>query len=112
MIGKSWGVLVSLWMLSFFVGCASHATPLPTAGAPTNFQECVEQRGRILKSFPPQCVSSDGRTFTQEVSQGQKPRREGFCKNTCGNGSCEEMVCMALGCPCAETAETCPQDCK
>ncbi len=33
------------------------------------------------------------------------------CINQCGNGTCEEMVCMAVGCPCAETVESCPQDC-
>lgn len=112
MKGKSSGLLVCLWVCSFFIGCASYATPLPTSEAPKNFQECVEQGGKILKSFPAQCVTADGRTFAQEVARSQKPRREGFCKNTCGNGSCEEMVCMALGCPCAETPQTCPQDCK
>ena len=30
---------------------------------------------------------------------------------TCGNGICEDMVCMAIGCPEAETIENCPQDC-
>lgn len=34
-----------------------------------------------------------------------------ICKNTCGNGICEEIVCQGTGCPCAETAESCPQDC-
>jgi hypothetical protein len=33
------------------------------------------------------------------------------CLDRCGNGSCEEMVCMGSGCPCAETAESCAQDC-
>ncbi|MGH8531071.1 MAG: hypothetical protein ACRETN_14710 [Nevskiales bacterium] len=33
------------------------------------------------------------------------------CIDQCGNGTCEEMVCMAVGCPCAETASTCPKDC-
>ncbi|MEW6610246.1 MAG: hypothetical protein AB1352_01265 [Patescibacteria group bacterium] len=36
----------------------------------------------------------------------------GTCKNLCGNGTCEEIVCMAIGCPCPETSSTCPQDCK
>ncbi len=34
-----------------------------------------------------------------------------ICKDLCGNGSCQEIVCMGSGCPCAETAESCPQDC-
>jgi hypothetical protein len=38
--------------------------------------------------------------------------REEACSDTCGNGTCEEIVCMAIGCPCAETKETCPSDCQ
>ncbi|MEM7826813.1 MAG: DUF333 domain-containing protein [Candidatus Aenigmatarchaeota archaeon] len=34
------------------------------------------------------------------------------CENLCGDGICQRIVCMALGCPCPETAESCPQDCK
>jgi len=34
------------------------------------------------------------------------------CKNVCGDGVCQEFVCMASGCPCPETWENCPQDCK
>jgi len=34
------------------------------------------------------------------------------CENLCGDGTCQEIVCMAIGCPCAETPITCPQDCK
>lgn len=33
------------------------------------------------------------------------------CKNLCGDGECQSMVCMAVGCPCAETVENCPSDC-
>lgn len=36
----------------------------------------------------------------------------GGCKNECGNGTCEEVVCQALGCPCSESKQSCPQDCK
>lgn len=36
----------------------------------------------------------------------------GACKDLCGDGICQEIVCMAIGCPCAETKETCPEDCK
>ena len=34
------------------------------------------------------------------------------CKDQCGDGICQEIVCMAIGCPCPETKATCPQDCK
>ncbi len=33
------------------------------------------------------------------------------CKNLCGDGICQEVVCTAISCPCAETAQSCPQDC-
>lgn len=34
------------------------------------------------------------------------------CKNLCGDGNCDEIVCMATNCPCSETKESCPQDCS
>jgi uncharacterized protein len=33
------------------------------------------------------------------------------CIDACGDGFCDEMVCQAEGCPCAETLESCPEDC-
>ncbi len=47
---------------------------------------------------------------SEEPAQGYED--SGTCKNLCGNGVCEEIVCMAIGCPCPETPATCPQDCK
>jgi putative hemolysin len=58
------------------------------------------------------CVFSDGseceewKFFQKECFPG-----EVFCKDLCGDGICQEIVCMAVGCPCPETPETCPQDC-
>ncbi|MGH7960514.1 MAG: hypothetical protein ACRERD_01655, partial [Candidatus Binatia bacterium] len=37
---------------------------------------------------------------------------EPACKDLCGDGTCQEIVCMAIGCPCAETPQSCPQDCR
>jgi|GEM_PF-5430281 len=34
------------------------------------------------------------------------------CVDKCGDGFCQEVVCQALDCPCAETKEGCPQDCN
>ncbi len=34
------------------------------------------------------------------------------CKNQCGDGVCDEIVCLAIDCTCAETKESCPQDCN
>jgi len=41
----------------------------------------------------------------------EAPKIEG-CKNLCGDGICQEIVCMAIGCPCPETLASCLQDCK
>lgn len=46
-----------------------------------------------------------------EIPQGSIKKENKFCKNLCGDGICQEIVCMAVGCPCPETPETCPQDC-
>lgn len=34
------------------------------------------------------------------------------CKDLCGDGICQRVVCAAVGCPCPETEESCPQDCR
>jgi len=34
------------------------------------------------------------------------------CQSLCGDNACQEMTCQALDCPCAETAQSCPVDCK
>lgn len=33
------------------------------------------------------------------------------CVDMCGDGVCQEVVCSAEGCPCPETAQSCPEDC-
>lgn len=48
---------------------------------------------------------------TKDISEKIKTNKEKSCKNSCGDKTCDETVCMAIGCPCAETKETCPQDC-
>lgn len=40
----------------------------------------------------------------------ETPRQ--ICEDMCGDGICQEIVCQGTGCPCAETPENCPQDCK
>ena len=35
-----------------------------------------------------------------------------ICVDRCGDGVCDEMVCMGEGCPCPETTESCPADCR
>ncbi len=35
----------------------------------------------------------------------------GICRDLCGDGSCQEIVCQSEGCPCEESSSSCPQDC-
>ena len=78
---------------------------------------CQEQGGSLenrmveagQKGF---CIFDDGSEcgqwdfFREECKPGQR-----FCKDLCGDGVCQEVVCMAVGCPCAESPESCPEDC-
>ncbi|MFZ2969788.1 MAG: hypothetical protein WA063_01425 [Minisyncoccia bacterium] len=41
-----------------------------------------------------------------------KKELEKTCKDLCRDGICQEVVCEAIGCPCAETSASCPQDCQ
>lgn len=34
------------------------------------------------------------------------------CINRCGDGACQEIVCMGNGCPCSESLQTCSKDCS
>jgi len=79
---------------------------------------CQEEGGKLeirnfldgQKGF---CIFSDGSEceewsfYKKECQKGEK-----FCKNLCGDGVCQEIVCQSVGCPCPETIENCPQDCK
>lgn len=73
---------------------------LPPEGDITNFEECAAAGYPVVESYPRQCRADDV-TFV-----------EGVCKDLCGDGVCQEIVCMAIGCPCAETKESCPEDCR
>ena len=103
--------LLAVAVLIFCFGCIGEATPRPGEAQPRSFSECAAAGGKILKSFPAQCVTADGMRFIDD-ERGSAGKAGGACKDLCGNGRCEEIVCMAVGCPCAETKASCPQDCK
>ncbi len=60
-------------------------------------ERCSSGMCNIAESYPMQvfCIEEE----------------EPICVDMCGDGICQEIVCMAVGCPCAETPENCPQDC-
>lgn len=84
----------------------------------TSFKECIEAGYPILKSYPGKCITDSGKVFIDNTAEPVEPppgifgNKNKLCKDTCGDGTCAEMVCMAEDCPCAETKLNCPQDCK
>lgn len=77
-----------------------------------NFEECVAAGNEAMYpdciDCPAYCETASGNRFEVDTAPQES---EGFCEDLCGNGTCEEMVCMAEGCPCAETPSSCPEDC-
>jgi uncharacterized protein YgiB involved in biofilm formation len=77
--------------------------------APRSFDECVLAGGDVREE-------DKGKTCTLSNSDGVfvKPKSDEkrACQNKCGDGVCQEIVCMAVGCPCPESTATCPGDCK
>ena len=56
------------------------------------------------------CDSATGHTF--EIYICPKGCNDGACTMPqCGDGYCDSMTCSATGCPAAESAQNCPQDC-
>lgn len=59
------------------------------------------------------CLFDDGSEceewafFRNECQKGEK-----ICKDLCGDGTCQEIVCEGSGCPCAESSQNCPADCR
>ena len=78
----------------------------------STFQECADAGNPIMETFPEQCVTPDGRSFTRELTEEEKlklmPPSEQL---SCGDGICQEVTCDAIGCPQPESPTSCPQDC-
>lgn len=89
------------------------------AGLPNPAAVYCEEQGGTLESRMVEagqkgfCIFDDGSECGQwDFFRGDCQKGERFCKDLCGDGTCQEVVCLAIDCPCAETPETCPEDCK
>lgn len=79
-----------------------------------SFEDCVEAGFAVMESYPRQC--SDGEnTFVEDVEiimpDVTEENPSEICTDQCGDDICQEVVCLGEGCPCAETIESCPEDC-
>lgn len=78
--------------------------------AVTSFEEC-KNAGYLLKpGKPDQCITPEKIVFFSDNLNTNDETQ--ICKNLCGDGECQEIVCMGEGCPCAETSESCKEDCQ
>lgn len=111
--------LLSLLLIPFLLSVCSCAMSQSTAI--TDFDSCVAAGNKVLRSYPPKCAAQGVGVFTKDPAADPKlpaPKvsdpliYKGNCSDHCGDGTCSEIVCEAIGCPCAETPETCPKDCS
>ncbi len=59
------------------------------------------------------CIFNDGSECDELDFYYRKCKKgERLCKDFCGDGICQEIVCMSIGCPCPESKESCPKDCE
>jgi len=65
-----------------------------------------------IQKVSPVEIEQEGLNVTPNFSKSPYSESGRWCKNLCGDGICQEITCMAIGCPCPETPKTCPEDCS
>lgn len=84
------GALVMLGMIIYKMAPKMSASvPQPVI---TNFEECVAAGNPIMESYPPRCMTKDGRSFTQDVPQNAE-RNMTF--NGCAVAGCSQQLCVS-----------------
>ncbi|MCX6744796.1 MAG: RsiV family protein [Candidatus Parcubacteria bacterium] len=106
-------IVCILVMLALFVAIKFNPKPI-AVNIINNFDECAKSGNAILESYPRQCKTADGRSFTEVINLNNNVNSvpDGSCANKCGDGICQEIVCLTIGCPCAESGALCPEDCQ
>jgi hypothetical protein len=65
---------------------------------------------QVLVAVPATSISETDNAVEIQIDDAYRVFNEN-CENSCGDGTCQQVVCTAIGCPCAETPVNCPQDC-
>ena len=88
-----------------------------------SFKDCQGSGFPVVEGVPRRCFVGDRVFVEPEVDpktykgpikgSAKKETLVGnkICIDSCGNGLCEEIVCLGEKCPCAESKTTCPKDC-
>jgi hypothetical protein len=81
------------------------------SGVDNDIDSCLERGGIIMY---PDCIGCEPYCsfIKEEEAEETLGDTDRLCVDNCGNGICEEIVCLGEGCPCPETPESCPADCS
>lgn len=115
-----------LFFFSLFLFINLSQTTPPDLSQPISFKVpnpasvfCKEQGGKLEIRRDKEgneigyCIFEDQSECEEwDFYYGKCKKGQRFCRDFCGDGICQEIVCFAIGCPCAETKENCPEDCK
>ena len=107
--------VLAVILLISVVACTQPVSQATASDAAvTDYASCVAAGNAVLKSYPPQCVTADGRRFvrTPLLPRNTPAPGSGLCEDKCGDGVCQEIVCLGSGCPCAESKTSCSADCS
>lgn len=91
------------------LACGGSSDPSESVPRVNTYEECVLSGGLIQEVYPPICVLPDGTQFEAPLFFEEEGKA---CEDRCGDGVCQEYTCLAIGCPCSETADSCPVDCS
>lgn len=110
-------IIFSLLFIAFVSGCTQSSDEVSQLANPSA-TFCIDQGFNYeIRNTPigavGYCIFEDGSECEEWAYYREECSIEtaSACKNLCGDNECQSMVCMAVGCPCAETAENCPSDC-
>jgi len=82
-------------------------------GTDNIIDDCIETGGVIMypdcPGCEPYCSFDEGDEFREVITE--EDSEQSLCVDSCGNGVCEEIVCLGSGCPCPEDFNNCPSDC-
>jgi eight-cysteine-cluster-containing protein len=93
---------------------------------PTTFNLNHLNITEITKNNNPYCISNlkgkislkieknfyDSLVYISRSSSSGGNSENENCVDKCGDNICQEVVCLAISCPCAESSNTCSQDCN
>jgi hypothetical protein len=115
-------LILLVGLLSWFNNMSERISQkLNKAKSVSSFEQCIQAGYPVQESYPRKCSVPKGKTFSESTeppiatpmldNTTNSGQSGGVCVNKCGDGKCAEVVCQAVGCPCSETAQSCPQDC-